>query len=109
MDQKTLSMLGLCRKAGRARTGGYQTEEAVKRGHACLVLIAEDASDRTKKSLRDMCTYYEVPFLIAGTKDEISAAVGQSNRSSVCVTDRGFADRISEMISGTDEDGGRKS
>ena len=63
------SMLGLCKKAGKLKSGAYSVEETVKSQKAALVIMASDASDRTKKSTRDMCTYYDAPLWEYGTKE----------------------------------------
>ena len=55
-NSKVLSMLGLAAKAGKVASGEFSTEKEVKSGNACLVIVAEDASDNTKKLFRNkMC------------------------------------------------------
>lgn len=88
---KELSLLGLAAKAGRIVSGEFATEKAVKSGKAYLVLVAGDASDNTKKSFTDMCTYYKVPFYMVGSKEELGNAIGKEYRASVGVTDSNFA------------------
>mgnify|MGYP000373445540 CR=1 FL=1 len=63
-QDKVLSMLGLSAKAGNVASGEFSTEKAVKEGKAHLVIVAGDASDNTKKHFRDMCSFYEVPFML---------------------------------------------
>ena len=70
---RVLSMLGLAAKAGKIESGEFSTEKAVKKGFGHLVIVAEDASDNTKKMFRNMCEYYKVPMVIFGTKEELSA------------------------------------
>ena len=50
-QNKTLSMLGLARRAGKVVSGEFSVEKAVKSGKAYLVIVAEDASDNTIKHL----------------------------------------------------------
>ena len=45
-NSKVLSMLGLAAKAGKVASGEFSTEKEVKSGNACLVIVAEDASDK---------------------------------------------------------------
>ena len=45
-------MLGMAAKAGKIESGEFSTEKAVKGGRGRLVIVAEDASDNTKKCLR---------------------------------------------------------
>lgn len=49
---KALSMLGLAARAGRIVSGEFTVEKEVKSGRAYLVLIAEDASENTRKNFR---------------------------------------------------------
>lgn len=50
-----LGALGLCRKAGKLLHGYDRVEEAVLRGKVSLVLLASDASPRTKQHMKDTC------------------------------------------------------
>ena len=52
---RILKLLGLAKRAGRLKSGSFQTEEAIKGGKAVLVLITEDSSDASKKGWVDMC------------------------------------------------------
>ena len=106
-QSKVYSSLGLATKAGQTQSGEFCTERAVKTGQAFLVLVAQDASDNTKKMFTNMCTYYEVPCVIYGTKGELGHAMGKEMRASLAVTGEGFAKMIekqlcSEGIGGTE-------
>ena len=52
---RVLSMLGLATRSRNVVSGGFATEEAVKNGKAYLVIIAENASDNTRKKYSNMC------------------------------------------------------
>ncbi|HIX30044.1 MAG TPA: ribosomal L7Ae/L30e/S12e/Gadd45 family protein [Candidatus Blautia stercoravium] len=100
-SHKELSLLGLAAKAGKIVSGEFATENAVKAGKAFLVLVAEDASDNTRKKFKDMCTYYEVPFYIIGTKEELGSAIGKEYRASLALTDENFAVATVEKLQKT--------
>ena len=53
-NSRARSYLGLAKKAGKVRSGEFQTEEAVKKKLACLVILAADASDNTKKKFQNI-------------------------------------------------------
>ena len=53
-NNRILSGLGLAQKAGCIASGEFAVEKAVKGGLACVVIVAEDASDNTKKKMRNM-------------------------------------------------------
>ena len=95
---KVLSYLGLAMRGRNLVSGEFQTEEAVKSGKAILVIVAEDASENTKKLFRDKCSYYEVPVFSYGTKQSLGRAIGKDQRSSLAVTDAGLAQAIEKAM-----------
>ena len=97
-DKKILSMFGLAAKAGKIASGEFQTETAVKSQAAYLVVIAEDASDNTKKLFYDKCSFYKIPLLTLGTKEELGHAIGKEFRASLAVLDAGFAEAVMKKI-----------
>ena len=58
-QNKALSMIGLATKAGKVASGEFCTEKEVKSGRAYLVIVADDASDNTKKKFQNMCDFYQ--------------------------------------------------
>ena len=62
-NDKVLSLLGLAKKAGKVKGGEYCVETELKKGRAKLVIVADDASDNTKKSYTDMCSFKKVPII----------------------------------------------
>lgn len=74
------------------------TDKAIKNGTACLVIVAEDASDNTKKMFTNSCDWYEVDLAVYGTKEELGHAIGKEIRASVAVTDMGFAESLMKQL-----------
>lgn len=95
---RVISLLGLATKAGKVVSGEFSTEKAIKSGKACLVIVAKDASDNTRKSFSDSCSYYQVPFAIYGTKDELGHGIGKQMRASLAVVDEGLGREIAKKI-----------
>lgn len=93
-QNKVLALLGLAMRGRNLVSGEFQTLEAVKKGSAMLVIIAEDASANTRKLFMDKCKFYEVPIRAFGTKDELGRAIGKDLRSSLAVCDAGLAEEI---------------
>lgn len=80
-------------------SGEFQTLEAVREGSAMLVIIAEDASDNTRKLFTDKCKFYQVPVVCFGTKAELGRAIGKEGlRSSLGVCNAGLADAILKQL-----------
>ena len=95
---KGLSLLGLAMKARCAAGGETAVLDAIKSGKAHLVLIAEDASDNSRKLYSDKSRFYEVPYLVWGTKEQLGHAIGKEERSAVAVCDVGLARAILSNI-----------
>ena len=77
MENKVLSMLGLATRARKLVSGEFSVEKAVKEGKAVLVLVAEDASNNTKKLFTNMCAYYQVPMYVISNKESLGHAMGK--------------------------------
>lgn len=97
-QNKVFSLLGIAMRGRNLVSGEHQTLEAVKKGTAMLVVIAEDASDNTKKLFSDKCSFYKVPVFRYGTKENLGRAIGKDFRSSVCVCDAGLADAVRKQL-----------
>ena len=89
-----MGLLGLSMKAGKAASGGFAVEKSIKSGFSELVIISEDASDGTRKKFTQMCAYYHVPVMNAGTKESLGAALGKEERSVISINDKNFADAL---------------
>lgn len=100
-----LSLVSIAKKAGKIAAGEFQTENAVKSGKASLVIVSEESSENTKKKFRNMCTFYEVPIYIYGSKDDLGNAVGCEFRASIAVLDPGLSNSIEKKIASM-RDGG---
>lgn len=98
MQNKILSMLGIAQRGRNVVSGEFMTEKAVKESQAYLVIVAEDASENTKKMFRDMCTFYEVPIRIFGTKKELAHAIGKEMRASLAITNEGIANSLMKNL-----------
>ena len=98
MEKKVLSLLGLSAKSGNLVSGEFSTEKAVKEHKAALVVVAEDASDNTKKSITDSCKFYKTKFVEAGSKAELGKFTGADSRAVVSVNDDNFAKAILDRL-----------
>lgn len=79
-------------------SGEFQTLDAIRKGSAMLVIIAEDASDNTRKLFTDKCSWYKVPIAYYGTKESLGGAIGRDFRSSLGVCEAGLADAIMKQL-----------
>lgn len=90
-NNKVLSLLGLATKAGKVASGEFSTEKSVKTGKGFLVLVADDASQNTRKKFQNMCDFYEVPIYFIANKKELGRFCGKEFRASLAVQDENFA------------------
>lgn len=97
-QDKVLSLLGLAKKSGNIASGEFATEKAVKTGTAFLVVVANDASDNTRKRFADKCSFYNVPIEFYSDKAGLGHALGFEMRTSIAVLDPGFADSLIKKI-----------
>lgn len=95
---KAYGMLGLAQKAGRLVFGEDGIRKAIKSGKAALVIIAEDASDNTKKRFKDSSAFYKSELILWGSKDALGKATGKDERAAVAVCDENFARAILDKI-----------
>ena len=98
MRNKALSLIGLASRARKVSSGEFSVEKAIKSYNAFLVIIAEDASDNTKKKFSGMCSYYETPIIFYSSKDELGHSIGKEYRASLAILDENFATGIMEKI-----------
>lgn len=97
-----MGLISLAAKAGKIVSGEFCTEREIKSGKARLVIVAEDASDNTKKKFKNMCSFYHVPLYFYQNKAELGHAMGKEFRASLAVLDEGFSENIKKNM-GTKE------
>lgn len=59
---RALSMISLATKAGKTKSGEFMTEKEVKEGRAHLVIVADDASDNTKRNFRTCVIFIKCQY-----------------------------------------------
>ncbi len=92
--------IGLCMKAGKAQSGAFAAEQAIRNGKAKLVLLEETASDATKEHYTRMCESRGVPLRFVET---VGRAIGKDARIVMAVTDPSFVQMIEGAMPNTDE------
>ena len=100
---KTLSYVGLCKKAGKLVCGTDMTTEAIRAGKIKAAFTASDASANTVKQISDGCSYRNITYrTLPFTCAELGAAIGKDgNIAVVGVTDEGFAGMILKTLEQT--------
>ena len=94
---KFYSLLGLCKKAGKLVGGEELVENTVRQKKACLLILAVDVSNNTKKKFSNASAFHEVPLVEVGTKADLGRAVGAEVRAVIAITESGFAKKLQEL------------
>lgn len=98
MNDRLMSAISLCRKAGKLKMGGDVVKEAALSGEARLVLIASDLAERSEKQIRQVCegsgTRLESLPL---TMEQLWQVTGKKY-GILAVCDQGFAKMIDGLV-----------
>ena len=75
-NDKALSMLGICRRAGKLSCGHDAAQTAIKHGHARLCLLSSDASERLCEEFERACSSEgrSVPLIKTGYTMQVRCA-----------------------------------
>ena len=95
---KVYSLLGLCMRAGKVRSGEFATMEAIRKKTAQMVIVSLDASDNTTKQFSDKCKYYDVPIVFFGDMEKLGHAIGKDVRTSLAITDKGLSESLRKNL-----------
>jgi len=85
------SFLGLIQKSGNIASGDDTVEIDMKKKKCKLLIIAEDASENTKKRFLDMAAYRKIQYVIYGSKADLGCCIGKSERAVISIRDSGLA------------------
>ena len=104
-EKRLLSVIGLCRGAGRAVIGVEMICETLKKrgvrqGAAdVLVIEASDTSENTHKRVSDRCAYYKVRHIrIESDCLSLGKAVGKGAVGAVMINDESFCRAIDKQL-----------
>lgn len=91
MQNRLFNAIGLCQKAGKAVSGAFACEKAIKSGKAKLVLLETSASEATQEQYKSMCDHMNVPLRMV---ESVGFAIGKPGRIVMAVTDDAFRKMI---------------
>lgn len=97
MNDRLLSAVSLCRKAGKLLMGNDVVREAAQNGTAFLVLFASDLAPRSEKLVRLACGEKTPARVLPFTMDELSNVTGR-RVGILAVCEKGFAKMIGELL-----------
>lgn len=95
---KFYSMLGIAKKGGKIAAGYDVTCDLMKKTNKILVIIASDASDKTKKNVQYFCDKYQCKYIENGEKDLIGKSIGKKMVSVLAVKDENIINYLINNI-----------
>lgn len=98
MNDKFFRMLGLATRMRGVAFGEGAVKDCIKRGEAKLVIVAEDASDNTKKKFRNSCEFYSVKMVEYSDRFTLGNATGRQMAVVIAVTNQGIAEEMQKCI-----------
>jgi len=97
-QQRVAGYLGIAQKAGKIAAGDTAAKEALIKGKASMLVLAEDAAPKVKEELTALAE--GVPVIYWPDKDGLGYLVGKSRRGALVVLDEGFAKAIRKVLEG---------
>lgn len=100
MDNKNYSFLGLVQKAGSLTSGADAVESDIKNKKCKLLILSNDASEKTKEKFEYLAKQHKVDYVYFGNKEDLGIAIGKPSRTVLSIKDenfaRGFLNKIDE-------------
>ncbi len=93
-------MIGMSVKAGKAVFGSERCVELIRKGQLPLVILAENASERTQKLIQDKCESFHGKYIFYGTVESLASMTGKHRVAAVGIRDKGLAAAILKIYGG---------
>ena len=100
INKKILGLIGLSARARKISYGADSVENDIKRKKVYLVIIANDSPLRTKDKFKKIAEKYKIPIIIEGDIEELSKAIGKSNKAILGIEDINLSNEIQKMYNG---------
>lgn len=97
-----MGFIGLSMKAGKIVFGTEAVVQSIQKRKVKLVIVAEDAADRTIEKFRKLAEECKIPFVKYGETNSLSKAIGKDNKVVIGIKDKNIAEQIVKKIYGGD-------
>ena len=101
-NERILGLIGLCRKSGKLTFGTQACIEAINRKKIKLIIVANDASDRTKQNFTYQCDKNNIQIRIFSKIEDLSKVIGQNNKAVLGIKEKNLSNQIMKLIDGGD-------
>ncbi len=98
MKHKLMSLLGLCMRARKLVLGEDMVLSACADYPHHLVFLASDAGANITKKLTDKAATYDITIIRDLSTEELSQAIGKTNRTTALITDKGFVNTFQSYL-----------
>lgn len=99
-NNKILGLIGFAARARKICYGADSVEQEIKKKKVYLVLVANDASDRTKEKFVKICEQYNINMIVYSEIELISKAIGKSNKAIIGIEESNLASEIQKINDG---------
>lgn len=99
-NHKIEGLLGLCMRAGGLSFGNDACMDLIQRKKVKLILVAQDAAERTKRNFERSCKENNIPIYFYGKMESLSRAIGKPNKAIFGIKNQSFAHEIERIING---------
>lgn len=104
MKNKIDTMIGFARKSRNIVSGEGICLEKIRSKKAKIVFLASDAGPNTEKRIIDKAKHNNIPVSRIYNRTELGKLVGTEEKVVIAVIDKGFAERIKELLGGDDSE-----
>lgn len=99
MNNKALNLLGMARRADKISLGHDASVASIKEKKAWLCVLSQDASERLKNEMSRLCETGKAECTVIDcTMNELGASLGYKTTAVLTLNDRGFAERLTQLI-----------
>ncbi len=98
INDKFFRMLGMAARMRGVVFGEGAVKDCIKRGEAKLVVLADDASDNTKKKFRNSCEFYSSKMVECSDRFTLGNATGREMAVVLAVTNQGIAEELQRCL-----------
>ena len=99
-SKRILGLIGLATRARKICFGSDSVEEEIKKKKVFLIIVATDASDRTKEKFKKLSEEYQTPIIMQGEIEDLSKAIGKSNKAIIGIEEQNIASEIQKINNG---------
>lgn len=99
-NSKILGLIGLAARARKVSFGADSVELEAQKNKVYLIILAQDSSTRTKEKFQKISEKYNIPIIITQTIEDLSKAIGKSNKAILGIGDINLASEIQKIYNG---------